>query len=205
MPGEVGATRGPWSAHDGSAPGGWEADGKGMKAGNSRALKTVSGDEYPTMKKAVKLSTIALTFLFIYAYANSATADIDKGRDSVTEEIWALEQAYFANLYHADYNAVLAMVHSQFLGWPSTAPQPIDKEGSARFMKQLISKPTPCTFKIERGGIRMLEEVALTQYTLHVNCGDTATAAKPPSSRISHTWVKEGGGWKLLGGMSYDQ
>jgi ketosteroid isomerase-like protein len=125
-------------------------------------------------------------------------------RDRVKEEIWALEEAYFANLYKADYEALLALVHSQFLGWPGSVAQPIDKEGSARFMKQLVPKPTACTFTIERGGIRVLGEVALTQYTIHVNCSDTA-AGKTQSSRITHTWVKEGDRWKLLGGMSYDQ
>jgi len=123
----------------------------------------------------------------------------------VEEEIWALEEAYFASLYKADYEAALAIVHSQFLGWPSTAPQPIDKEGSARFMKQLISKPTSCTFTIEREGIRVLGDLALTQYIIHVNCSDAGAVAKTQSSRITHTWVKESGRWKLLGGMSYDQ
>ena len=121
------------------------------------------------------------------------------------EEIWALEEAYFASLYKADYEAVLAIVHSQFLGWPSAAPQPIDKDGSARFMKKLISKPTSCTFKIEREGIRVLGDLALTQYIIHVNCSDAAAVTKTQSSRITHTWVKESARWKLLGGMSYDQ
>lgn len=121
----------------------------------------------------------------------------------VEEEIWASEEAYFANLYKADYDGVLALTHSQFLGWPSAAPQPIDKGGSARFMKQLISQPTSCIFRIERGGIRVLGEVALTQYTIHVSC-NAAAEAKTQNSRITHTWVKEGASWKLLGGMSYD-
>jgi len=168
--------------------------------------RKVLQDEDSTMKKAVQLSTITLAFIFsLYSQAYSTTADIDKSRDRVKEGIWALEEAYFANLYKADYEAVLAIVHSQFLGWPGTVPQPIDKEGSTRFMKQLISKPTSCTFKIERGGIRVLGEVALTQYTISVNCSDTAAVAKTQSSRITHTWAKGGDRWKLLGGMSYDQ
>lgn len=121
------------------------------------------------------------------------------------EEIWRLEEAYFTNLYKADYEEVLAIVDNQFLGWPNSAAQPMDKEGSARFMKQLISKPTSCTFKIEREGIRMMGGVALTQYIINVNCNDPCSVAKIQSSRITHTWVKKGDRWKLLGGMSYDQ
>jgi ketosteroid isomerase-like protein len=158
------------------------------------------------MKSTALLWIIILAFiLFPNPQAYSATSGTDNRRDAVEEEIWALEEAYFANLYKADYEAVLAIVDSQFLGWPGAEPQPIDKEGSARFMKELIPRPTSCTFKIEREGIRVLGEVALTEYIIHVNCGDTAAVAKTQSSRITHTWVKEGDSWKLLGGMSYDQ
>jgi ketosteroid isomerase-like protein len=121
------------------------------------------------------------------------------------EEIWALEEAYFTNLYKADYEEVLAIVHSQFLGWPSAASQPMDKDGSARFMKHLASKPTSCIFRIEREGIRMMGEVALTYYIINVNCSDLSSVAKIQSSRITHAWVKDGDHWKLMGGMSYNQ
>jgi hypothetical protein len=158
------------------------------------------------MRNTVLLWTIILAFiLFPYSQAFSATADRDNRREKVEEEIWALEESYFANLYKANYEGVLAIVHSQFLGWPDAVPKPIDREESARFMKQLAPKPTSCTFKIERSGIRLLGEVALTQYIIHVNCGDTAGVTKTQSSRITHTWVKEDSIWKLLGGMSKDQ
>jgi ketosteroid isomerase-like protein len=157
------------------------------------------------MKNTVLLPTIILAlFLFSYSQAYSAPTDTNNRRDMVEEEIWALEEAYFANLYKADYERVLAIVHSQFLGWPGPVTQPINKEESARFMNQLIPKPSSCTFKIERAGLRVLGEIALTQYIIHVNCSDSASVAKTQSSRITHTWMKEDARWKLLGGMSYD-
>ncbi len=159
------------------------------------------------MKNTLLLATIILIFIFFSSSkAYSATPDTNNRRNTAEEEIWVLEEAYFTNLYKANYVGVLGVVHDQFLGWPgATVPQPITKEESARFMRQLISKPTSCTLKIERAGIRLLADVALTQYTLHVNCVDTAGVTKTQISRITHTWVKEGVCWKLLGGMSYDQ
>lgn len=158
------------------------------------------------MKNTVLLRTIILAIILLsYSRAYAATTDTDNRRCKVEEEIWALEEAYFANLYKANYDGVLAIVHSQFLGWPGAVPQPIDKEESSRFMKQLIPKPTSCTFRIERAGIRLLGEVALTQYSIHVNCSGNAGVTKTQASRITHTWVKEVACWKLLGGMSYDK
>jgi hypothetical protein len=158
------------------------------------------------LKNTVLLLAIILVFiLFSCSQAFSVPADTDNRRIMVEEEIWALEEAYFTNIYKANYAGVLAIVHSQFLGWPSAVPQPIDKEESARFMKQLVPKATSCTLSIERAGIRLLGKTALSQYILHVNCGDAAGAGKIQSSRITHTWIKEGAHWKLLGGMSYDK
>lgn len=159
------------------------------------------------MKKMVQLWTIILlVILFPYSQADSATTDTNNRRNTVEEEIWELEEAYFTNLYKANYEGVLAIVHTQFLGWPgASVPQPINKEESAHYMKQLIPKPTSCTINIERAGIRLLGAVALTQYTIHANCSDANGVTKIQSSRTTHTWVKEGGSWKLLGGMCYDK
>jgi hypothetical protein len=119
------------------------------------------------------------------------------------EEIWALEEAYFAHLYAARHEEMRALVHDEFLGWPDSVPHPIDKEGSTRFMKQLVPTPSSCTFTIKRAGIRVQGDVALTQYLIHVNGSDAGGGTITQSSRITHTWVNEGVGWKLLGGMSY--
>lgn len=145
---------------------------------------------------------IAAAILFSTSVVCSACLDQQSMRSLEEEEIWALEEGYFTNLYRANYDEVLALVHSRFLGWPGALPQPIDKEESARFMRQLISKPITCSIRIERGGIRFSGEAALTQYTLHVSFTETG---KTQSSRITHTWIKENSRWKLLGGMSYDQ
>lgn len=90
-------------------------------------------------------------------------------------------------------------MHSQFLGWPGPLPHPVNKQGSVGFMKQLAPEPVSCAIKIEREGIRVLEDVALTQFIVTV---DRADSAKPQSSRIIHTWAKEEGHWRVLGGSS---
>lgn len=157
------------------------------------------------MKNTRFLIGILLTFVITsYSQLSSAATYTDRSNDIVKEEIWALEEAYFINLYKANYEEVLAIVHSQFLGWPHMLPHPIDKEESACFMEKLFPKPTSCTLKIEREGIRVLNDVALTEYTLKVNYTDSSTGiVKTQSSLITHTWTKEDTNWKLLGGISY--
>lgn len=157
------------------------------------------------MRNKALLSMIILMLLIVFhPPADATSVDTNGKNETATEEIWALEEAYFTHLYQANYKEVLGLVHSAFLGWPGFVPQPLGKEESARFMKQIIARPSSCTLRIERAGIRILKDIALTQYILHAQCGNTPGTAKTLSSRITHTWVKEGDRWALLGGMSYD-
>ncbi len=125
---------------------------------------------------------------------------------AMDEEVWALESAYFSALYRADYDGVLALVDPRFLGWPGGTPHAMDRDESSRFMKELVPAPTRCTLRIERGGLRLAAAVALTQYVLHVECPADRPGAEAlrKSSRITHTWIRQDGAWRLLGGMSAD-
>lgn len=149
------------------------------------------------------ISLLALAIIFFY-FGLALAADEKRSENPVKGEIWKLEEAYFTNLYRANYEGVLALVHPQFLGWPGNLPKPINKEESARFMKELIPRPTPCNVRIERTGLRQSGDAALTHYVLHVSCVEASGTTNTTSSRITHTWTRHKGQWKLLGGMSVD-
>ncbi|MEM3421856.1 MAG: nuclear transport factor 2 family protein [Candidatus Hadarchaeum sp.] len=155
----------------------------------------------PIVGATIALSILALIFGFIpLCLATSA----ENRTNSMEEEIWKLEEAYFTNLYRANYEGVLALVHPRFLGWPGNLPKPIGRDESAEFMKRLIPQPTPCIIRIERAGLRKSGDTVLTQYTLHVDCPTTSGMVRTKSSLITHTWTRQKGQWKLLGGMSVD-
>ncbi len=149
---------------------------------------------------------ILLIFVLFSSFqAWTATIEPSNRKDSVEERIWSSEEAYFVNLYKANYDGVFALYDDLFLGWPNGLPKPIGRDESANFMKQLIPKPTSCKIRIDRAGISVAGTTALTQYTLYVDCRDTSGITKTQKSRITHTWIKKGTTWKLLGGMSIDQ
>ncbi len=134
----------------------------------------------------------------------SSSSPAIKAQNHIEEEKWKLEEAYFSNLYRADYDGVLALVHPQFLGWPGNLPRPIGKNESARFMKQLIPQPTACVVRMERCGLQRSGDTVLTQYLLHVDCPVASGRIQTHSSRTTHTWTRLKGHWKLFGGMSID-
>jgi ketosteroid isomerase-like protein len=150
---------------------------------------------------AIALAVLALAFGF---FLPSLAVDAESRGNTVEEEIWKLEEAYFTKLYRANHGGVLALVHPQFLGWPANLPKPIGREESAEFMKRLIPQPTRCIIRIERAGLQQSGDTVLTQYALHVDCPEASGMVRTQSSRITHTWTRQRGQWKLLGGMSVD-
>jgi len=171
-------------------------------ARRSAECNVVTGKD-KTMRRALALTPVILaSLLWACPPVHAAPPARGSGSGGVEETIWALEEAYFTNLYCADYAGVLALVDPRFLAWPGTSPQPIDRDGSARFMRELIPAPTTCQVRIDRAGIRVAGNVALTEYTLHVDCGGGRASPRP--SRITHTWVRKDAKWTLLGGMSHD-
>jgi ketosteroid isomerase-like protein len=126
----------------------------------------------------------------------SATAASEQ--KAAEAEIWALEQAYWEYNRGADYERIISTWHDQFLGWPEGEPRPVDKQTGARYVRKSYAEPGAYSFKIEPTGIRVLGNVAVNHYTVRLTFKD----GKRRSMRITHTWIRENAGWKVLGGMS---
>jgi ketosteroid isomerase-like protein len=130
------------------------------------------------------------------------------GQDDVIsefeKELWALEEAYISSFKAANHEAILAVYHDNFLGWPEENSAPAGKEGAELYLKTNYPEPATWNYKIEKMGIKVTGNVALTHYLVHFYEGE-GDSQQTVTSRITHTWIREGGTWKILGGMSNRQ
>jgi len=134
---------------------------------------------------------------------DSSTADrTATGHKTAEAEIWALEQAYWEFNRDANHKGIISTWHDKFLGWPDAEPRPIDKEEGARYVREHYAKPASYSFKIEPAGIRIVGNVAVNYYTVHLKSTDAGAKQRERSMRITHTWIQGRSGWKVLGGMS---
>lgn len=117
-------------------------------------------------------------------------------------EIWALERRYWEDNRDAKYEEIIATWHEDFLGWPESEPAAIDKDEGARYVRRAFTAPASYEFEIDRGGVVFCGDVAVNHYRIHLTTTDEKGIAERSSLRITHTWVREDGGWKVLGGMS---
>jgi ketosteroid isomerase-like protein len=122
--------------------------------------------------------------------------------NDIERQIWALEKTYVAAYKNAEHAEILALLHDQFLGWPDPEEKPTANNQVARFLQEKYAKPGTWSFEIDRAGIRVLGNVVITHYVINVSGNDVDGIVQKQATRITHTWIKEGSEWKILGGMS---
>jgi ketosteroid isomerase-like protein len=134
----------------------------------------------------------------IRAVENSVSSEVE-------QEIWALEETYLTAFENANHDVIASMLHADFLGWPRESARPSEKSDVARFLKEYFPKPLTLSFELERAGIRVSGDVVITHYLVMIRGKDEAGAGQVQKVRMTHTWIKEGDDWKILGGMSCTQ
>jgi hypothetical protein len=154
------------------------------------------------MKKMniIFLVILMSSFLFLFPVNEKGNKN-----QEIEKEIWALEEAYISYLFAANHRAMLSMYHDRFLGWPDEVKQPVDKKAISRYLEERYPKPVQVTYKIDRQGITLLNNIVLNHYLVYITWKDESGNEQKGVSRLTHTWIKTGKQWKILGGMSNNQ
>ena len=151
----------------------------------------------------MKLILYLLFPLFFFIHLSAQDKEENERMKLIDEEkIWSLEEEYISYFKDANHNAILSFYHSQFLGWPDSELHPADKERAAEFLVEKYPEPTQVVFEIKREGIRVLDDIAITHYLLNSSWINDEGLKQTSESRMTHTWIKDGSEWKILGGMS---
>ena len=119
-------------------------------------------------------------------------ADDAVSPEDVSELLWKYEAEYIQAHGDADHEKVLSFWDESFLGWPSRLDAATGKDGGEAYLRKFFAEPREREFRIERQGIRIVGNIAILHYRIHVGEG---------AGRITHTWIRRNSGWFMLGGM----
>ena len=150
----------------------------------------------------MKALSVLLVFICVGMHLQASQAGVETDEVPAVTAIWALEEEYVACFRDATHDKAISMWHDRFLGWPSDEIRPTDKTAVVRYLKRNASKPADWSFKIEKSGIQVHGNVAITHFIIHRTYNPALGTNRTISSRVTHTWVKENLRWKILGGMS---
>jgi ketosteroid isomerase-like protein len=150
----------------------------------------------------ISISKVACAALLLMTPFLLRAQVVDSEWSEAEQEIWALEERYMTAFKDGDVEGLKVFLHADFLGWPSYSSDPVARGPALASVTTLHESLVILSVEIRPRAIHLSAEIVLVHYlvVLEIEEGDGGTAAT--SSRITHTWVKEDGRWRILGGMS---
>lgn len=115
--------------------------------------------------------------------------------------VWKEEESYWRFLESRDMDAYLKLFHEGFVSWPYESSRPSDKPAVRRMTDDLRRSYRLITYELNPLAIKVIGDTAVVYYSVRYvveSQGDQIEDVR----RISHTWIRDDGQWKILGGMS---
>jgi ketosteroid isomerase-like protein len=144
-----------------------------------------------------------LCFLTITTITRSSepTPPAQPTRDEQT--LWNLERAYWRYVQDNDLSAYSDLWHKDFLGWPSVSAAPVRKDHITDWITSQTGKGLAFkTGELKPAEIHVTGDVAVVYYWITFKWLDKDGGGAGHTLRITHTWLKSGDDWRIIGGMS---
>ena len=133
-----------------------------------------------------------------------ATAVVAKDSAGDETKIWNLEKAYWEYVKANDLEKYRALWHQDFVGWPISSSTPLHKDHITDWITKNTSKGVKLqSYAIEPLAIKVTGDIAIDHYRIKmVWAGPGPTESNTELARITHTWIKTGKIFQIIGGMS---
>ena len=151
------------------------------------------------MRRAMVLSLMALSFVVGAASAQMSTT---KRQSQDEQALWDLKNAYFAHLANREFKALEDFWHPDFIGWPSYSSEPVGRNDAQQSLEDFAANLKELSVIIRPLAVTLHGDVAVVHYYIDVEQEDLDGKITEYSQPITHTWVRSGGRWRILGGMS---
>lgn len=122
---------------------------------------------------------------------------------STEQTIWNLEHDYWRYVQDNNLAGYRSLWHSSFLGWPAVSAAPLGKDHITDWITSQTAKDL--TFKsgaFKPAKIQVTGEIAVACYWITSAWVDKGGKGDSHTLRITHTWLKDGNDWRIIGGMS---
>jgi len=147
------------------------------------------------MKQVVALSVLLLVVIA------AASQEVARGGSSDVKEAWAGEEAYWRYVQARDEEHFRTLWADDFVGWPIVREHPSHK-ADVRLSSGTLSSVT--SYELHRESVDSHGPVVITFYRANVRRREAEGHETTTTSRLTHTWMKRGGVWQIVGGMSAD-
>jgi len=126
--------------------------------------------------------------------------------DADVLSVWQLEEAYWEYVKADDLEGYRSLWDERFIGWPGFSDGPVGKAEIADWIVPLHANPKErYDYELTKKAVRAFGDVVVTHYLVRDFFRDAESnkiVRELDTYRITHTWQRRGGKWRIITGMS---
>ncbi len=118
-------------------------------------------------------------------------------------EVWGREDDYWRFVKAGDVESYVTLWHEKFIGWPCDQNHPMRKPSIGDWVRKIRDKKIAVTSVLTREGAEDFGAIVVVHYrfTRVDTYPDGRVEGRGRESKITHTWMKVGSTWQIVGGM----
>ncbi len=146
---------------------------------------------------------ISLALLLIIASASALAIEFDDDQAAV----WQMEETYWRLVSSGDVEAYVSLWHDDFVGWPCFSWEPTGKANIGSWVEEIRDNNWTLTYELRPQAVQLFGDIAVVHYAAEYvfDYGDGTRKGEGDWRKFTHTWMKVGEEWQIIGGMCADQ
>jgi ketosteroid isomerase-like protein len=114
--------------------------------------------------------------------------------------VWQMKEAYWRYKQTGNLTNYMNLWRDDFLGWPRMTDAPVGKDGIAGVFQDQTATRHDLSYEFPQKAVQVSDGIGVTLYSVKLTFKNNNGQTETRISRITHTWIKRGGTWKILGG-----
>ncbi len=137
------------------------------------------------------------------AYPASGGAAPSQTDSKNVAQVWQREAEYWRCVKAGDVDGYVSLWHDKFIGWPCGQEHPKRKASIGDWVREVRDKHITVSSDLTREGAEDFGDVVVVHYrfTRVDTYPDGRVEGTGKVSKITHTWMKQGDTWLIIGGM----
>lgn len=134
--------------------------------------------------------------------ATEPVASSPPDSESVSQ-VWGREADYWRFVKEGDVESYVSLWHDRFIGWPCGQDHPKRKASIGDWVREVRDNHVQVDSNFTREGAEDFGNVVVVHYrfTRVDTYPNGKVEGKGKESKITHTWMKVGDSWLIIGGM----
>lgn len=128
--------------------------------------------------------------------------------DDQQNAVWQMEEKYWRLVASGNVEDYVALWHDDFVGWPCFSWTPAGKANIGSWVEEIRDNNWTLTYNLRPEAVQLFgNDLAVVHYAAEYIFGypNGTSRGKGDWRKFTHTWMKVGDEWQIIGGMCADQ